>query len=555
MSLSPKEVEDNSSSSFFRWWNMKKIILFLMTINVIFYSLVSMPIANASEVATTSLVTKPVTMAAKKAAKDVAKNTAVEMANQIVAEFLVKELIEGVETDKGYKAVCMDGPKDNIKDCPSNKRAQIKSNLSASDKSKLADKVEDVLEKKTLTSSKWGKFLDFFVPLFLVSGAVSIIGASMDGDMLSFFDEIAQDSLIELGFLKPLHASINGEGAWNPKDFTQHVKSVSVDIDTKNGTPYLRLTVVPHPNQKLILHHNGYKKTISTSTKLSIISYAGYARQDRNIYAFSRLDTFFDGSNSGDLKGFRVFTGGMHISDGSQEQHDMLVRLAQNSLTAHYTSYWISPQSDVNSILNQFFGTLSQFFTIDIEVPNSEQPPVQTDYGKQSATDKIKNPDGTVNIKGQDSFTFTYGDIHVYPSDQSTTGWKDKTTGEDVTVVEDDIVVTDKTEDLPTEPEDKPEFSCDRELELPTLKPIGNAFTHAFPFSIPWDIKRFIDNAFGGVNSERPSYDLTFLGDGVVLEIPAFFDNWMPFIRGLLVFVFDISVLFLFYRFMKGGGD
>lgn len=187
-----------------------------------------------------------------------------------------------------------------------------------------------------------------------------------------------------------------------------------------------------------------------------------------------------------------------------------------------------------------------------------EKPPeVETDFGTQKGLDKTKNPDGTKTLPGIDSFTYTYNNTNVYPATDSTTGWKDKTTGEDITVVEDDVVVDGGTTPIDPDkpPEEENEFYCEEKLKLPDFKPVGNAFTSAFPFSIPWDIKRAIDAAFGGVGDSKPSFPLPMFGDGVVLTVPDMIDGWMPFLRGFLVLMFDVSILFLFYRFMKGGGD
>lgn len=108
--------------------------------------------------------------------------------------------------------------------------------------------------------------------------------------------------------------------------------------------------------------------------------------------------------------------------------------------------------------------------------------------------------------------------------------------------------------DKPITEEDYENLSCERPKKI-DFSPIGDSFTTSFPFSIPWDIKRFVDNAFDGVGDERPSFKLGFLGDDVVLEIPDYFDSWVNLARMLMILLFDISVIFMFYRFMKGGSD
>ena len=111
-----------------------------------------------------------------------------------------------------------------------------------------------------------------------------------------------------------------------------------------------------------------------------------------------------------------------------------------------------------------------------------------------------------------------------------------------------------KDEDQP--PKEDEENSCDASLKKPDFKKVGVAFTHAFPFSLPWDLKRFFDAAFAGIGSEKPSVDLTFLGNGVTVTIPDYFDSWIAVLKNIMVIMFDISLIWMFARFMqRGGGD
>lgn len=527
---------------------MKKIALIVMSVLVAF-NLVMPP-----EVAKANIATKPITIAAKKVAKDLAKNTAVEMANQIVSDYLVRDLIEGVKTDEGYSPVCMDSKKDNIKDCTADKRAQIKTTLTSVDKTKLEKTVESVLEKKTNTSSKWTKFLDFFVPIFLISGAVSFFSASLDGDILSFFDEIAQESLIESGLLKPL--SMTSRATFVPKDFSEFVQSARVSVIPKPGyfSVQTQLDIQLKPSKTLLITVNDKKMSMSGSfsvvigTNVMVEDIKGSNPPQSFVYAkyynlnFSDNTPFFYSDGILDATVYQ----GTPVAKPS-------VDLNLPNVATLLTSLYVAKTADINDVLNTFFSNISMYFPLTIEVPDLKVEQVKTDYGTQTATEKIKNPDGTVNMKGMNSFTFKYGDTHIYPSVDSQTGWKDKITGEDIPVVEDEITVDDDATTVEEEETEVPP-SCPK-LKKPDFKAFTKSFTTAFPFSIPWDIGRAIDAAFGGIGSKKPEFDLNPLIPAK-LTIPDYFDSWMPFVRTIILLAFDAGLIYLFARFMgRGGGD
>lgn len=550
---------------------MKKIALIFMSM------LVALNLIMPPEVAHANLITKPIAVAAKKAAKDLAKDTAVEMANQIVADFLVRELIEGIQTDDGYSAVCMDGKKNNISDCAPEKQAQIKTNLSSADKANLESKIEAVLESKTGTSSKWAKFLDFFVPIFLVGGAVTFISAAIDGDVLSFFDDIAQQALIDAGYLKPLSYVSPPAGDYEKNDFRDIVQSASVVHDGY----YINLQMNFFENKKFYIKYTDY----AGQNKSKVYN----AENDRFVFYFNPTFSYSEkfiipklNVNSSSLGPLRA--------GGTATQYDLNLWLGAPlpDTTANRASakesavmeiqniknrYFNIAGTDVNSVINQYFASFSIFtnmtdkvkFKIDLpEFNTNPKPPSHTDYGQQTATEKLKDPDGNVQIKGPGAFTFTHGDKEVYPSPKSETGWRDMTTGKDIVVIEDNIVVEERDPSLPPpkppegteEEEEETEVppSCPK-LKKPNFKAFTKSFTTAFPFSIPWDIGRAIDAAFGGIGSKKPEFDLNPLIPAK-LTIPDYFDSWMPFVRTIILLAFDAGLIYLFARFMgRGGGD
>lgn len=112
-----------------------------------------------------------------------------------------------------------------------------------------------------------------------------------------------------------------------------------------------------------------------------------------------------------------------------------------------------------------------------------------------------------------------------------------------------------KVDPTPGENELDPEGpSCKKDLEMPELEALGDTLKESFPFSIPFALLGFIDAAFGGMGSERPSftYALTMQGEAYSFDIgvPAFFDNWKPFTDAVLILIFDIGILYAIYRFV-----
>jgi len=548
---------------------MKKFALVIIAIIVAFSSVYPPDVAHAN------LVSKPIGIAAKKAAKTVVKDTAVEMANQIVSEFLVRELIEGVKTDEGYSPVCMDGKKDSIKDCPPDKRAQVKTKLSSTDKSKLEKTVESVLEKKTNTSSKWGKFLDIFIPLFLVSGAIEIISASLDGDILSFFDEIAQDALVDSGLLKPLFVP-PPEGTVEQLDFSKHVQSVEIKavegVDDLRSM-YFTFDILLMPNVNLgfsAMDNQGNLVETSSKTSLSLRVYFEttpilIGLQSPNPYYLAEaygveglIGPF--GSMSFN-KPPVVWRGGTphYVINNNFPAHQ---GAPASEAKSYLMSYWGARYADpsVNNRMNTLLAMMStnpsagfKFSNVNTNLP---PPEVKTDYGKQTATDKIKDANGNVPLKGMQSFTFTYGDTHIYPSDQSTTGWKDKTTGEDITVVEDDVVVDDGSGPTdPTDPggtDDPPDKDKTKEQLEDESKKLGNLVTTRFPFSLPWDFVAMVKLLYA--KPMTPKWEVKGTE-----EIPLnftinlnFLDPYISWFRGFIMVGFVISVIFMHGRFMGG---
>lgn len=192
---------------------------------------------------------------------------------------------------------------------------------------------------------------------------------------------------------------------------------------------------------------------------------------------------------------------------------------------------------------------------------------------------KYKNDNGTYTVLSPDVFPIhTPEGTPVKPDNNSSTGWTNSDTGEEIIVDEETLIVSDpvrtpdgiQTPDGTTIPEVPPNPSPEEQalnegdfnglgcetIKKPDFKPLETAITTSFPFSIPWDIYRIIEAVFGGMGSEKPVFDLNFdflNGNSWSVTIPEFFDSWVPFAKTILLVTFDISLIYLFYRFTIGG--
>lgn len=104
----------------------------------------------------------------------------------------------------------------------------------------------------------------------------------------------------------------------------------------------------------------------------------------------------------------------------------------------------------------------------------------------------------------------------------------------------------------PTDPDDEDPGK----VRWDKLKSIPNFMTTRFPFSLPWDIGRFLDAVFPDVT---PVSELVFefpdIGDfdtSFEVGIPEYFEPWMDFARAAFIYGFDISLVYAIYRLFGG---
>lgn len=618
---------------------MKKILIIILSTFLTFNLIMPLEQAQAA------VVSKAASQAAKKAAKELIKDAAINTTVNMTINFAMppEKINNHKALESGYDAVCL--PKtDGKKDPECKKPAQIKVPETKQEKKVLADKVEEVLDRK-VGMNGWMKFLDWFVPVFLVGGAFTWLEAKLDKDSEDLFDQVANEAIEELGLIKPLPPKnpINvtdpegkpivippgkpvGGGESPVIDNTPQVFEYSFSNQSAGGKAITFTGNLPVSGSVIVID-------IETST-MGSINLVDEVRVIADNLMYSRVvfnqDKIFNsliyGKNGNSYKNYvssDYFSRNSVVIPTSEFQSEVykipynsssftpktfgdvrriIVEMPRADANGYGTStYYIDGSgvisrlyasipnlqpkiSDLSRKLSLHLGLEDTFGRevavrvmvfpshVNISVPEFN-PDMKIEGISPLDNSVFKNVNGTIKIIPGVAIPFIKPDGEVVHWNGQE--WIDINGNPVPDVNEDELTATDpeSTPDgfpipgqkpLP-EPEPNPEpkpptdedlegLSCER-LEKPDLKPLTTAFTTSFPFSIPWDIKRFIDNAFGGVGDDRPSFDLSFLADGVTIEIPEYFDSWIAFAKGLTIFVFDISILYLFYRFMKGGGD
>lgn len=111
---------------------------------------------------------------------------------------------------------------------------------------------------------------------------------------------------------------------------------------------------------------------------------------------------------------------------------------------------------------------------------------------------------------------------------------------------------------IETEPPKFPEGeSCAEGLKLPKLTKLLFTVSESFPFSIPFDLYDGFMGLFSEMGSEKPDFEYTFNQSGdkpttIKFGIAEYFDTWKPFTDSVLIFIFDIGLIFLCFKMMGG---
>lgn len=534
--------------------------------------------------------------AAMKVAKDVIKDEAVNMSFNMVMNYKYtpkadREKIK--EPDKGFTMVCM--PR-HIKNDVCDRPVQVKTGLYSYEKKAIEEKVEVILDKKT-GNSGWLKYINWFVPVWIAGTAWTVTELLLDGDISSFFSDTAYQALVDLGFIKPLEKQ--GLDTDVPKPITDpigddryedtpvepnysflgsennHIARLPVGITIVNDDNAPNFTVTNsggvskiaftfESDRPYYFHgdnafHLGYVHvyfTTMTSSKGKKLYWFGAAKQSSPGVNYSRHG--FANDASVDLMNENIYLNRPKSHGLNDDEFNHLMNISKELF---FDDLIIGIPEPMPETTPEELPVLKPNETIIVPSPSSV-PVKDTSTGKTVKPKEGSTPDDItwIDVDGNEvpEENIEVGEIEIEINEDGGTQIVKNPDPEGIPNMKEQP--TPALPDTPQEPgTDDPEFpegpSCTDKLNKPDFKPVGDAFTNAFPFSIPWDIKDYIDNAFGAIGDKRPSFDLTFLGDGVVLEIPEYFDSWVSFAKSFTIIVFDIALLFMFYRFMKGGND
>lgn len=563
-----------------------------MVFNIFFLTVIYEPLTVHGAV-----VSKVVSSAGKKIAKEAIKDTAVNMTFNMVMDYKYVPK-DKRKAESGYQIVCMPKDKKASGDCA--KPIQVKV-LTSTDKKELGQAVERNLDKKIAGgagSKKWFKFLDWLVPVWLIGLGFAVVDYAIDKDVSSLFDDVAWDSLVELGMIKRLPTLVYVPDPIPPKPIEDVVPPINIgtpdepvfEFEIINLNDYVNCGGVYDCLTYSDVQESGATLRFELNTEvdgvLSVLDANGKKIISHGDYDFIYLH--FQSLRWYDADILRVSLG----MDGKSTYHQLdfpnfSPQLFQTIFKSTYiNNKWVLNNPD---FVEKFMLSYMPYFAGLISFEPLNEPIIDVEPLPEFDQLQIPNtnkPGTSIPVIAPGAFpmeeTGTGITVYPYAKPDGTTGYRtadgrevhpDNITVKDPVMIEnpDGSITVEKAPTLenPTpEPEIKPPVvkppvdeeipeggTCSNSLKKPNFKPVLHAFTNAFPFSIPWDIKRFIDNAFGGIGSERPSFKLSFFGDGVVLEIPEYFDSWIRFAKAFTIISFDVGLIFLFYRFMKGGGD
>lgn len=576
---------------------MKKILFVFLSLILIF-TLVMPP-----DRAKAAVVSKVAQKAVFKVVKEVAKDKAVEQSFSMVMnyKYVPKEEREAIKKpDQGFTMVCLP---ENRKNDICEKPIQVKNSFTTADKKAIASKVETALDSKT-GNKGFLKIVNWFIPVWIVGSAYTITDLLVDGDISSFFADLGYEALVSLGFIKPL---AQGVGKTDLPSFP-FIPGTGEDAPNKGETipggsvaNYLGgINTIPK-------FPEGISLNMPANTDYTLFHNASIYGVNSHYFAFKSTKPYMTSTGTSNVFNYPYIliefrTQGYNLdknypskkldkiviskSDYQSPSYNVVSRVAEISV-AHENIYLNRPharglrQDEINHYL-----TLASTYWFDDLIVTKPEPlpqikPVGVPVITPGTTTKVPSPsavptrDKTTGKTVKPTKTSTPGDIT----------WTDK---DGNIVPEENIIIEDLvTEETPngtiiknpdpsgipemqdgltpnpdkappvddsiTE-EDLEKLSCSR-LKKPDFKPLSNAITTSFPFSIPWDLWRVIEATFGNMGSEKPSVDLSFIAEGVRLEIPDYFDSWTKFAKSITLIVFDIGLIYMFYRLMKGGGD
>lgn len=546
-----------------------------------------------------AFASKVVQKAAFKVAKEVAKDEAVNMSFNMMMnyKYTPKDEREKIKKpDEGYTMICLP---ENKKNDVCEKPMQVKNSYTSSEKKSIGNQVEKALDSKT-GNKGFLKLLNWLVPVWIVGTAFTVIDLLVDGDISSFLSDLGYGALVELGFIKPLGIETEKTTVTIPPNFEETTDPDSPDKDYD----------IPD-NSKMEYLGSGFSGVMPDVPNGIKYERIGFESYGSSVYGLSHYHLTFRSNIPYLLNGDKIFERGYVIATFKLEsvgtsQYYKTKKLGElhvyktiypyNSSNKTYVgTYDVSSE---NIYLNRTHTTgirsdelnhlihLTSLYVFDELVEKELEPmPIIKPQGvpvippgtvvkapspasvptKDSSTGKtVKPAPGST----PDDVTWIDTDGNVVP--------EDKVVNDDIIVEETpdgDIIKNPDPEGIPgmgegslpppIKPPVEPEFpegpTCDASLVLPKFGLLFRQVSQSFPFSIPWDLKSGFDALFSEMGNGEPkfTYKFNFNGEGKVwnVEIPEYFKSWKPFTDSLLIFVFDVGILYGIYRLLQGGGS
>lgn len=487
--------------------------------------------ANAAAVAS-----KVTNQTAKKIAKEVIKDSVVDMSFNMVMNYKYVPKDERIKAKEGFELVCM--PDKKLPDGECSAPTQMKKDI---DRNSLDSSVEKSLDKKIaggIGATKWGKFLDWVVPMFALGLGFAVVEGALNGDIMSLFDEISYDALSEMGYLQPVEQGDPQYEGLKIEVFDGVVVLSSLDFTYYYKDDYGEIWF--HKGQSLTFRFSSDRITVYNPIRSMVssnITYSGAGSMSdgaRKSYASGFASGFYK-KNNGENLPVKPIPGGTVPLPKFNETG---LPLSQPNVPKKILAPGAFPMEETGTGITVYPYTKPDGTTGFKTAPDATTG-ISRDVQDDNVTVKdpvvIKNPDGTTTVKKAP----TLENPNPHPS-------------------EDGVLPPAKDPNAP--PVEFPEGeSCSDSLKLPKILPLFHSLSTSFPFSIPWDLKSGFDAVFSEMGKEKPEFSYKFEFNGSQkewkLSFPSYFDTWKPFTDSMLIFVFDVGLVYAIYRLMQGGGS
>jgi len=569
-------------------------------------------IASIIPIHTDAFASKVVQKAAFKVAKEIAKDEAINMSFNMVMnyKYVPKDEREKIKKpEQGYTMICLP---ENRKNDICEKPMQVKDSYTSEDKKKISTHVEQTLDSKT-GNKGFLKLLNWLVPVWIIGTAWTVTDLLIDGDLSSFFSDLGYGALVSLGFIKPLEYEVAKE----PLDKGGFVESdkpkeefVESDADIINSNKTLGNGFISYDlpvGIAIDTHINDIDYTRYYDINTHVNGVKSY------IVRFSSATPYLHSINGTYIN---LFTESVpyifleFITDWTQPKvkhlYEMNLHTAEGAFISNYTNfrerlqslsedkiYLTTPQSRglKTNELEHLISLAQPFFdglVVTPPVPMPELTPVDIPTIKPNTTVKVPSPSSvpTKDISTGKTVKPKQGstpDDVIWVDTDGNTVPEDRITTDDIILEEsphgdviknpdpegipkmDEGTILDPNKPPPIPPEEpgNPDFpegeSCSETIKLPMFGALFKQVSQSFPFSIPWDLKNGFDALFSEMGNERPEFSYKFNFNGSEkewkIELPSFFDSWKPFTDSVLIFVFDVGILYGIYRLLQGGGS